>query len=95
VDGDELRERRDTRRLREPLLYAPSLVDVVMDDSNMNADQIPDALLILTDHSAARAVGRCDVVRDVDPMLEADLADDALREDGRLRLPIDQGRCGN
>ena len=92
VDGDELRERRDARCLCEPLFHAPRVVDVVMDDSDMNPDQIPHALLILTDHSATRAVGRCDVVGHVDQALEADLAYDPLRDDRRLRLPIDQGR---
>jgi hypothetical protein len=67
------------------------MVDVVMDDCDMNAEQIPLAGLTLTDHSTAGAVGRCDVVRDVDEMPEAGLADDPPRDDRRLRPPIDQG----
>ena len=88
VDGDEFGEGGRARRLCEPLLHTPRLVDVVVDDCDMNAEQIPVARLTLTEHSAAGTVGGCDVVHDVDEMPEAGLGDNAPRDDGRLRLPI-------
>ena len=90
VDGNEFGEGGGARRLCEPVLHAPRLVDVVVDYCDMNAEQIPVARLALTDNSAAGTVGGCDVVRDVDEMTEAGLGDDAPRDDRRLRLPIDQ-----